>query len=48
MDAIQAMHGRRAIREAEVATILGHPAEQPAGHPRPRPQIHWLMAAAGT
>ena len=27
--------------EAVVAVVLGHPAESPAGNPRPRPQIVW-------
>ena len=27
--------------EAVVAMVLGHPAESPAGSPRPRPQIVW-------
>jgi nitroreductase len=28
-----------------VAVVLGLAAEQPAGNPRPRPQIHWLDGA---
>lgn len=27
--------------EPMVAIVLGHPAEKPAGNPRPRPAIHW-------
>jgi nitroreductase len=30
-----------------VAMILGHPAEQPAGQPRPRPVITWCEPKAG-
>ncbi len=28
--------------EASVALLLGYPAEQPVGEPRPRQMIHWL------
>ncbi len=33
--------GLPARHSVAVAMILGHPAESPAGQPRPRPPIHW-------